>query len=363
VDKSQFYLKLSKSMSKRRIIEHEEEEEEENSDEISSDEEEVVKPSKLQKNPEFRRNLRKNYIDFLSQTNEQKSELIKPGNQKLLEMFKQGNQLFKDVSHAREGTLDAQWLSQASLCGLEQCNNIHVGQEISPEQFLARLKLKYLPPLRGERNQSEEEEFEKTEANFDWNKMGSDVAKLFRRTPTTTFMNGPLKVEVKTKIVKPRRQKTENTAATVQPEAIEKQETNTDETTKRVAMVSKKLKKATEQANNTGVPFVDVVIDPNSFTHSIENMFYYGFLIKDGRASVKMSNNTMTTQSAQPVSKDDAPTDRKQCVIKLNLDMWKQLAQHVGKDQSRVSQDLNDTLLDDGVVNGEQNGSRKRKRV
>ncbi|KAL0482569.1 non-structural maintenance of chromosome element 4 [Acrasis kona] len=266
-----------------------------------------------------RRDIRGNLLSMYNQTNENRQDLIKPGNIKLLEVINKGNMLFKEIKHAREGTIDAQWLTEASTLGLLQCTNIHMGQDISPKQFLSRIKTNYM------RRKPDEEEVEALEINFDWNKMGQDVVGLFRRTPTTTFMNGPLKVEVKKRVIKERTKRTENLAALVQPDQIDQQEENTDETTKKVVAVAKILKKKAE--DNNGASFLDVVVQPDSFTHTIENMFYYAFLVKDGKATLKNEKGEMVAKNYTNETQQSSNSDRKQCVIKLNLEMFKKMTQ------------------------------------
>lgn len=166
--------------------------------------------------------------------------------------------------------------------------------------------------------------------------------------------NGPLKVEVKTRVVKPRRQKMENTAAVVQPESVEKQEKNTDETTRKVLHVAKKLQKMSSENNEADTDFLDVVIDPQSFTHTIENIFYYSFLVKDGRTSLKSTGedqHVVANTANPPMSGKDNLIENKQCVIKLTLDMWKEMAKQVGKTPSTV------------IQNSSQNGKRTADQI
>jgi hypothetical protein len=103
---------------------------------------------------------------------------------------------------------------------------------------------------------------------------------------------------------------------------------------KKVSRVSGRLKKKSTENANAGAPFLDVVIDKNSFTHSIENIFYYAFLIKDGRASLQEKKGEMVANAANP----GQTTEKKQCVLKLNLDIWKELAKRTNDGAALSSQ-------------------------
>ncbi len=97
----------------------------------------------------------------------------------------------------------------ASQLALTQCLNIQTGFDIiDAKQFLASLHQKYAPG-------SEDV------IDFDWHQMGKDVSALFKRTPKTTFMNGPHQIGIITKQRKiPRRVDRQNSATLVQPELV-----------------------------------------------------------------------------------------------------------------------------------------------
>lgn len=167
-------------------------------------------PNKDETYREKRRQLRQNYQQLIQKTISSKSELCKPGTKALQNTFQQGNKLFEEVTHAREGSLDAQWFNQASAYTLEQSNKIHVGKVWDPEEFVTKLKAKYWKS-----NLQEED----SRGDMDWQALGNDVLKYFKRTPTVTFMYGPLKIEQKV-IERKKRKKKVNDAEVVNPEQV-----------------------------------------------------------------------------------------------------------------------------------------------
>lgn len=78
-------------------------------------------------------------------------------------------------------------------------------------------------------------------------------------------------------------------------------------------------------------PFKTLVIDKKSFTKSIENLFYYSFLVKDGISSLSVSpSGEMIAATAEPPTEEQfksGAAERKQCILKFNLDMWKKMTE------------------------------------
>jgi hypothetical protein len=280
----------------------------------------------------FRRNLRTKYLELITDTNSSKALLCQPGTNDLLDRIEEGNRLFSDVVHAREGALDAQWFTQTSKYGLEQVNRIHVGQEFSAKAFLKNIVTKYKVENRQEDEANEDDDG----VDINWTALGRDVFQYFNRTPTVTFMNGPLqKLEVKKIERKPRAKEDNDQEATVtEPDKIVKQDNKRDYTSTEVAEIHKHLRKKQDQSQNKPVQLLDVVVDPNSFTHTIENMFHYAFLIKEGRAGISVDSDPSNLQASikEPPQSSSSEQKKKQAVLKLNLNMWKQLRERVNPD-------------------------------
>ena len=78
-------------------------------------------------------------------------------------------------------------------------------------------------------------------------------------------------------------------AKATKPKEIVNLEDEEESTTKDVARVLEALKKECERRGR--VHYFKFLVDPNSFAHTVENMFHFAFLVKDGRAGVTLGRD------------------------------------------------------------------------
>ena len=81
--------------------------------------------------------------------------------------------------------------------------------------------------------------------------------------------------------------------------------------------------------NKEAINYFKFVIDPNCFGSSIENMFHVSFLIKDGRASVQVCQDTGVPM-IKPINKQQMQTQKQeqpknQVVLSFNMCDWAKL--------------------------------------
>ena len=109
------------------------------------------------------------------------------------------------------------------------------------------------------------------------------------------------------------------------------------------------LQKEFRQNGKKPISFYHFVIDPTSFSNSVENIFYVSFLIKDGFVSISEGTNfylflffkfyilfryylhtdgenglpVLTVKSRSRETSSQASVSKKQLIIALDQDMWK----------------------------------------
>ncbi len=123
------------------------------------------------------------------------------------------------------------------------------------------------------------------------------------------------------------------------PEELREQQQGHNETEEKTNKLMKELKSQSHSGKDN-VDYFSLVLDKQSFTKTIENMFYYSFLVKEGKASMQVQDDkVIASYRSSNTTEDGGQDDRNQAVIKLNLDMWAKLVQNNGGDASRILED------------------------
>lgn len=79
---------------------------------------------------------------------------------------------------------------------------------------------------------------------------------------------------------------------------------------------------------NPGKSFIDLVVDETSFAQTVENIFYFSFLLKDGHVKIAKDNEEMIIQTTLPPEEKDYQSKNAQLthsVVKLDFNTWNDL--------------------------------------
>ncbi len=290
--------------------------------EVEVEEEDVDEETRKKREDErYRRALRERLFQLSDEVDNSQTRLMQPGSQELLNKFQESERLSKRIAHARETAIDAGIFSKITRINLAQVNSIHEAQQFDAKMIIANIIGKYKKE-DGDRQRAETENNESV--NIDWVSLGREVIHHFNTVPTIAFMNGPLQKTQTRQIQRKPRKSTENEEENVTKVVEIETQTRQDETSLQVMGLFRKLKTLQEQVEERRLAFIDLTIDPNSFTKSIENLFHFSFLVKDGKACLSLDENEPKTF----ITDQKSGTDKagKQCVLKLDLDTWKKLA-------------------------------------
>lgn len=85
-----------------------------------------------------------------------------------------------------------------------------------------------------------------------------------------------------------------------------------------------------EKYPDTPMSYFEFVIDPNSFSRTVENIFYVSFIIRDGFARIRLDHNKLPILEPTHVNQADEENNssscgRKEGVISLGLQDWKNI--------------------------------------
>ncbi|KAJ3134681.1 nuclear protein [Physocladia obscura] len=239
-----------------------------------------------------KRAIRRSYRELQQHIEDNQSEMIKPNSTGILESLKRANENFENVQTSQEAALDSKVLTTAAKLTVKKVMNMKLaGRSLNIGDFMKRVRARLLPAdARGGGLNDDDENMHE----LDWIRLRKEVAVCGFSAPALEFMYGPLSVEQKTRNQSRKfgnRLQKDLTQLQKPQELVEtdiqKQE---NETTKCVANVFKVLMR------KGAMNFFEFVINPESFSQSVENIFYVSFLIRDGLVS-------MDIEDGQPILK------------------------------------------------------------
>ncbi|XP_003493981.1 EP300-interacting inhibitor of differentiation 3 [Bombus impatiens] len=159
----------------------------------------------------------------------------------------------------------------------------------------------------------------------DWSFLESRVTKCFKRTPHYTTLLGTLVPLEKKEINKRKPTVREAQAQIKKPDkvvAVEKEEESAEETVKMNKIISKYYKTYSKPLD-----FFKLILHPNDFGKTIQNILQMSFLVRDGRVIVAKDESGILV--VQPCSRDmttevmAGKRSNIQNVMYLNMEQWK----------------------------------------
>lgn len=277
-----------------------------------------------------RREIRTKYRDLINSVQQNREDMLSPSNNKLTEVLEEANKLFKDVRQAREAALDAQLLVVATDLGKEKASQLFAeGASFDPVAFAEHL-LSFMGLNRLENGEDEEQGGEDGYLPEDaWDRVARRAECCFRTAPTFHYMTGSFHAEPpppKQRIER-QRKATNNEAKRIMPTQLKKMEQSHQEATeKEVERILAFLNNYYQEDPTTPISYYEFVIDPSSFSRTVENMFHVSFLIRDGLAQMYLDDNKLPCIAPAEQEMDGAASaSRKQCVTSISIKTWKEL--------------------------------------
>lgn len=227
-----------------------------------------------------------------------KNDFLRPDNDGLLKTFHEADELYKNVKQTADATMDSRLLVAASDLTLKKVSNMVVGSSgvgIDVDEFVGKCISFMRNADRGAAAQAapahDEDDDDEDGDAMDWAFLGRAAAfRSSRRAATSDFLLGPLSVQRKVRVQKTRRQglrrsKNEKAAepTNVRAEDIKTSENNTLVLVRKVQAI---LKAYLEDHDLEDLPLMRAVINPHSFSQTVENIFFLSFLAKEGMCSV-----------------------------------------------------------------------------
>lgn len=246
------------------------------------------------------------------------------------------------VTHAREAHLDAQIAVKTADIALKQATNLVIGKRIAPNQVEDAIIAKYALNVADRRRQQkqmsqskrgggassssaaveadDDDEMADVGASIpvDWTAFGRDSRKFFLTAPRLQFLYGPLEVQPKERkapVQKEKRARVVAEGPVARPDEdggaasdINQQQ----ETLVLMTAMKKRLDGLTTEYNRkidetwrkdvnkpakNALKLFDVVLDPKSYCHTVENIFYLSFLVQAGNAAIHVVGDEAFTSA------------------------------------------------------------------
>ncbi|XP_071827839.1 non-structural maintenance of chromosomes element 4 homolog A-like [Apostichopus japonicus] len=280
--------------------------------------------------PNRRRQIRHEYRDLITQLNNQEDDNPESLNKTLATADK----LYEEVLQTKSAgiaALDAVLLHSASTVTYQNAQKLVVDNKFEPRQFTEKL----VTLLTGRRNtgNNQREVNVKKEA---WKDFGKDVQCCFRRAPPFHFMLGSFDRGPPVQKPKPPtdRQGAKPDGPAVVPVQIDEtgksQQEVTTEEVERMLGILKQLTMGDSQDEVEPISYFEFVINPQSFSHTIENIFHMSFLVKDGHVQIKLDEDGLpVVYPSQPFNPQEHNEEvpRKQLVLSMDMREWKEIVE------------------------------------
>ncbi|KAF2742848.1 Nse4-domain-containing protein [Sporormia fimetaria CBS 119925] len=359
--------------------------------EDDEDEDEATKYYDPNQDPDVRRKLRANIRKNHRQMEDEREDLIQPGdNGRLVEHIHKQNYYMGKVKQTADAALDSRVMVFASeLAGKKMKNALHgntsVGLDV--DKFVSRCihfmktngdpvtanqRTSTQPGRRGtSHTQVEDDEDEEDSGEpLNWSFLGTEAAlPNNKRPPAPGFLLGPLSLQRRVRTTQSRRARSQRQplGPATRPQELTQRDIQQSENSNLTHLVQgirarmrDHINKKSEQAEaeleeledpseedfkaalrrhrvaqtpdqEAAVSLFDFVVNPKSFGQTVENLFYISFLIREGNVQVLMDDEGLPL--LVPAEKRTIEEQRKkniqkhQAVFSLDWPTWKKLIQ------------------------------------
>uniref|UniRef100_A0A914V7M3 Non-structural maintenance of chromosomes element 4 n=1 Tax=Plectus sambesii TaxID=2011161 RepID=A0A914V7M3_9BILA len=259
----------------------------------------------------------------------------------LCQRIEDTDQLFRQVSFAREGACDAQLMVRYSRIGLiKLAERQEGGKAFHPALFAAKLGV--FCGVNAEPGDAPRM------TNDAWVNFGRKVGPLLGIPPKFSFLSGCLKADApkaKEKIARREANRTKLNATVLQAKEQHGEAEDPElTTTKEVDHVRKTLLRYMKAQRSHRFGYFEFVLHPTDFGKTVENMFHVSFLVKDGQVGIDLDEKglPMIVKLSDADKKRLSVGDRSmaktnQCIVSITMEQWERLVDAFGISEPAIS--------------------------
>ncbi|RNA44774.1 non-structural maintenance of chromosomes element 4 -like protein [Brachionus plicatilis] len=263
--------------------------------------------------------IRKIYRNIRENISENRLEYINPNSDAIEATLENVENTFRNVKKPREAVSDSHVLLELAILGKERIRNVHC-------EFRSFNNLEFVEKMRNfmigkeKRNSSvfrdedsdSDIENKSTQSHHNsknkkksfyiltgpiLSRFGEFSMNYFRVSPKPTFLLGLLEKEIPKKVKKIRQRKINEKKNDDQKTVIKELEENSSEkeistTVTEIERIYKILKRFYKRYKGP-ICLYEFMINPRSFSRTIENVFYVSFLVKDGYARIYLDKESL----------------------------------------------------------------------
>ncbi|KAI8341669.1 Nse4 C-terminal-domain-containing protein [Chlamydoabsidia padenii] len=261
---------------------------------------------------EVRRKLRQDYRQLIRNTEDHRREYADVKDHGLEETLSQANLLFTSVKNTQEGALDSKLLVLSAEITTQRARNLRLdNQHFNTDEYISKLKT-YCAPDR-------------STSQWNWAKLGRHAAKFNGKAHSIDFLLGPLSVEKKIRKQVRQIRLTKNKEDLVQPSKLKEDDIQqqTNETSANVNDIYRIL-----DAHGP-INYFKFITNPESFSQTVENMFYVSFLIRNSVAEIDDTSGQpiLSTRAYPTMEEMVAGLTKKQIIMSLSMPLWEDIIQ------------------------------------
>ena len=267
--------------------------------------------------------------------------ILQINKRQFAQALKWNKELFSQVDQPQEAVLDAQVFKQLSRLTKNQVESLSTNkQKFTLQDFAERLATQ-LNSDNGNPRISE------------YRSLGNKFCYIFQRPPALRHLCGSFEIEEtrlpKVKIPRQSRKSfaiDEGLATQTEDATTQNFETVGALTEILVESTFDQLKISYEKNDEESISYFAFVLDPESFSRSVENMFHFSFLIKEGRASFDLDENGQGLPFTRPIKQkknlqNNKSTSKKhQAIISLTYDDWEDMIEQLEIEKAMIVHDL-----------------------
>jgi non-structural maintenance of chromosomes element 4 len=225
--------------------------------------------------------------EHIETLDENKDEVLNPRSSALASHFLRAEENVRKAKTVDQALIDAQIFAKLSDFSRRQAAQLQSGlKQYDARSFVDRLAQIMQQSRNGDDDDDDDDELDTQNKHpeLDLHTLGRNIWNRYRTFPSMHFMYGNSEVQPRVVKAKKSGKRVKKGAAAVKPKEM------TEEAGAEVGEADQQIKEMKELLQKHGEHnFWTFVVDPASFTRSIENIFHSSFLVKEGHAKLNLS--------------------------------------------------------------------------